>query len=307
LRSKRKSFVLIVGPTGVGKSTTAITLAERIGGEIINCDSMQVYRGFDIGTDKPSAEERARVPHHLLDIVESPTQFTAAEFMTLAQKVIRSILGREKIPFVVGGTGLYVKTLLDGLFPGPGRHETLRADLKREASERGLPALWERLNAVDPAYARKVGRNDKMRIIRGLEVYALTGSPISEHFRNTRSPLQDFHSIQIGLKLEKEELVRRIEERVERMFERGLVAEVRGLLASGVSESSPPFHALGYEHVLQYLKGRIRLEEAIFLTKVDTRRYAKRQMTWFRKMTDVRWFSPADLEGIFDFIKQNLI
>lgn len=302
----RKYVIFIVGPTGVGKSTIALRLAEKIGGEIINCDSIQVYKGFDIGTDKPSAEDRLRIPHHLLDIFDSRTQFTAADFSALAFKAMTAIERQGHLPFVVGGTGLYIKALLDGLFPGPGRNEAVRRALDQEAREKGLEALRHRLEAVDPAYAKKIGPNDRIRIFRALEVYAQTGHPLSEHFLQTQSPLQDFNAVKIGLQLERTELYRRIETRIDGMFNRGLIQEVETLLAGGVDENSPPFRALGYQSVRRYLSGRISLEEAVRLTKIDTRHYAKRQITWFRKMAGIQWYSPHDFEDILDFVKKNL-
>jgi tRNA dimethylallyltransferase len=301
-----KRLILIVGPTGVGKSATAMALAGAIGGEIINCDSMQVYQGFDIGTDKPSPEDRQKVPHHLLDIVDGFTQFTAADFAARALDAIEATLLRKKIPFIVGGTGLYFKALLDGLFPGPGRDEETRRTLEQEAEKTGLEALWQRLEAVDPAYAQKIGKKDKLRIIRALEIYALTRTPISEHFLRTKSRLEDFHILKIGLKLPREELYRRIEARVDRMFERGLVQEVQKLLAEGVDEKAPPFRALGYKYVFKLVRSEITLEKAVALTKIDTRHYAKRQMTWFAKMKDIHWYSPNDLPAIASFLEKNL-
>jgi len=306
LEPETKHLILIVGPTGVGKSAAAIVLAGAIGGEIINCDSMQVYRGFDIGTDKPSAEERQKIPHHLLDIIDSSTQFTAADFAARALAAIRVIHHRKKIPLIVGGTGLYFKALVDGLFPGPGKDAAVRQTLEQEAEENGLEFLWRRLEAVDPAYAQKIGNKDKIRIIRALEVYALTRIPMSEHFLRTKNCLEDFHVLEIGLELEREELYRRIEDRVERMFERGLVQEVQKLLAAGVNEQAPPFRALGYKNVLKLFRKEISLEEAVALTKTDTRHYAKRQMTWFKKMKDVNWFSPHDLPAIVSFVESRL-
>ena len=298
--------ILIVGPTGVGKSAAALVLAERVGGEIITCDSMQVYKGFDIGTDKPPAEARKRVPHHLLDIIDGSKQFTAADFAALAFNAVLAIGRRKAVPLIVGGTGLYFKALLEGLFPGPGRDEDVRRALDREAEEEGLDHLWSRLEAVDPAYAAKIGPNDRIRIVRALEVHAVTGIPLSAHFGRTQSRLQDYAAVKIGLQLERKELVRRIEARVDRIFERGLVEEVRTLLASGVRETAPPFKALGYKYVLRYLKGSIGLEEAVARTKVDTRQYAKRQMTWFRKMDGVRWFRPDEVEEMIGYVEDNM-
>ncbi len=306
MESETRRLVLILGPTGVGKSRTAVDLALRFGGEIINGDSIQVYKGFDIGTDKPPAEVRGGVPHHLLDIVEPGVQFTAADFVREALREAGDIIGRGRIPFVVGGTGLYLKALVDGLFPGPGRDAALRRELEAEAADKGLDVLFKRLEEVDPAYARKIRGRDRVRIIRALEVHRLTGRPISSHFAETRSPTGGFRLLRIGLELDRQSLYRRIEDRVERMFARGLADEVRGLLERGVGADAPPFRALGYRHVLRYLEGGISLEEAKSLTKIDTRHYAKRQMTWFRKMDGITWFSADDTQGLEQYLAKQL-
>ena len=306
MESETRRLVIVLGPTGVGKSRTAVDLAIKFGGEIINGDSIQVYKGFDIGTDKPPAEVRGGVPHHLLDIVEPGLQFTAADFVREALRQAADIIARGRIPFVVGGTGLYLKALVDGLFPGPGRDAALRAELEAEARDKGLDVLFKRLEEVDPAYARKIRNRDRVRIIRALEVYRLTGRPLSSHFLETRSPTRDFRVLRIGLELDRDALHRRIEDRVERMFARGLADEVRGLLGLGIGADAPPFRALGYRHVLRYLGGEISLEEAKSLTKIDTRHYAKRQMTWFRKMDGVAWFSPDDRGGLEQYLGKQL-
>ena len=306
MRPETRILILILGPTGGGKSAAGIRLAKDFDGEIINCDSMQVYRGFDIGTDKPPAGMRAEIPHHLLDIADPATQFTAADFAARAIEAASGILERGKLPFVVGGTGLYFKALLDGLFPGPGRDDTLRRELEKEAREKGLDHLRKKLEEVDPAYLRRISRNDRRKIIRALEVYALTGKPLSRHFLETRSFLDDFHPVKIGLKCERDVLNRKIEERVDRMFQSGIVEEVRALLAGGVDEKASPFLALGYKHVLAFLKGSLTLEEAVVLTKRDTRRYAKRQMTWFRKMEGIRWFEPGEVDAMAAMIAAEL-
>lgn len=306
MEPEAKNLIIILGPTGVGKSATAIQLAQKIGGEIINCDSMQVYQGFDIGTDKPSQEKRGGIPHYLLDIISPSSQYTAADFVNEALKAIRLILKKKRIPLVVGGTGLYLKALVDGLFPGPGRNPEIRKELEKEAKEKGLESLRKKLEEIDPLYSQKIGQNDKIRIIRALEVFYSTQKPLSEHFSSTRSCLEGFHLIKIGIELNRIELYQKIEDRVDRMFENGIVQEVEGLLAKCVAEDSPPFRALGYKSVLKFLKKEITREEAISLTKKDTRHYAKRQMTWFRKMKDVEWFSPKDLSGILDYLEKRL-
>lgn len=304
--SEAKNLIIILGPTSVGKSAFAIKIAKQFKGEIINCDSMQVYKGFDIGTDKVPVEKRENIPHHLLDIVEPLTQFTAADFVHSALNATESILNKKKLPIIVGGTGLYLKALLDGLFPEGRSNPEIRQKFQKEAEEKGLESLSTRLMEIDPAYAQKIGRNDKIRIIRALEVFYSTKKPISEHFLNTQSLFKDFHILKIGLKLERKELYGRIEERVGIMFERGLVQEVQDLLKAGIDENAPPFRALGYKYVLKFIKKEMTLEEAIHLTKRDTRHYAKRQMTWFRKMKGIQWFYPHETISIIEYIEKDL-
>jgi tRNA dimethylallyltransferase len=306
LESEAPRLVLIVGPTAVGKSRVAVDLALRFGGEIVSGDSIQVYRGFDIGTAKPGPDERRGVAHHLIDIADPRVQYTAADFVRDALAAAAAVAGRGRLPIVAGGTGLYLKALVEGLFPGPGRDPAVRAALEAEAAAHGLERLFRRLEAVDPDYARKVRSRDRVRIIRALEVHAATGRPISDHFRDTRPPVEGRSVIRIGLELDRAALCGRIDARVERMFARGLVDEVRGLLARGVPEGCPAFRALGYRHVLRHLGGEIPLDEAVALTKTETRRYAKRQMTWFRKMADVAWFSPDDQSGLERHLQNRL-
>jgi tRNA dimethylallyltransferase len=306
LKPEEKNLVIVLGPTCVGKSSTAIKMAGKIGGEIINCDSMQVYKGFDIGTDKTPLERREGIPHHLLDVACPSTQFTAADFCRLALEAATSIIKRKKIPIIVGGTGLYLKALLDGLFPEGKRNTALRLKLEREAEEKGLESLREKLKEVDPHYFQKIGKNDRARIIRALEVFTSTQKPLSSHFLATRSFVEDFNIIKIGLKLERNELYQRIEERVDKMFAQGIIQEVQNLFRKGLKENSPPFRALGYKYVIKVLKREMALEEAIALTKKDTRHYAKRQMTWFKKMEGIKWFSPDNFHSILKYVKKNL-
>lgn len=305
---KVNKVLVIVGPTAVGKSATALWIAQKYNGEIISCDSMQVYRGFDIGTDKPSAELRQLVPHHLIDILEPDEQFSAADFARLATELIEKISEKGHLPVVVGGTGLYHKALVEGLFPGPGRDQTIRRKLRQEAEEKGLSHLYQKLKQIDPEYAQKITPQDRVRLIRALEVYYLTGKPISEHFHQTASPLKNkgFLLFQIGLKLERKELYRRIEERLDRMFVLGIVEEAKNLLARGVSPEATPFKGLGYRQVLRYLRGEISLDEAIDLAKLETRHYAKRQLTWFKKTPGIIWFEASDRENIEKYIKEKI-
>jgi len=299
--------LILLGPTGVGKSTTAVKIAKAFDGEVISCDSMQVYRGFDVGTDKIPADKREGIAHYLLDIVDSSVQFTAADFVKHALSAVRTIQGKKKLPIITGGTGLYLKALIDGLFPEGKKDPHVRDKLEEEAKTKGLENLQKRLERIDPVYAQKIGKNDRIRIIRALEVYHSTKKPISDHFPSTKSHIKDFNILRIGLKLERKELYRKIEQRVDGMFAQGIVEEVEALLKSGVEETSPPFRALGYKHVLSHLKRELSLEETIDLTKKDTRHYAKRQMTWFRKMEGILWFSPLDFSSIAGTIKGFLV
>ncbi|HEK86536.1 MAG TPA: tRNA (adenosine(37)-N6)-dimethylallyltransferase MiaA [Candidatus Aminicenantes bacterium] len=309
MAGKLNKVLIIVGPTAVGKSLIALRIAQKFSGEIINCDSMQVYRGFDIGTDKPSAESRKLVPHHLIDILEAEEQFSAADFARLAVETIEEVSEKGHLPIVVGGTGLYHKALVEGLFPGPGRDPSWRQKLRQEAEEKGLNHLYTRLQEIDPEYAQKITPGDKIRIIRALEVYYLTGKPISEHFSKTVSPIKNkgFLLYQIGLKLDRKELYRRIEERVDRMFAQGIVEEVKALVASGISTEAAPFKGLGYRQVLSFLNGEISLEQTIRLTKIETRHYAKRQLTWFKKSPGIVWFEAKDIENIEKYIREKVL
>ncbi|MDH5465797.1 MAG: tRNA (adenosine(37)-N6)-dimethylallyltransferase MiaA [Candidatus Aminicenantes bacterium] len=306
MHSKAKNLIVILGPTGVGKSSIAVRLSKKLGGEIINCDSMQVYKGFDVGTDKIPLKKREGIPHHLLDVADFSTQYTAADFVDQALKAIKDVLRRKKIPIIVGGTGLYLKALLDGLFPEGKRDPELRQKLEKEAQEKGLESLRAKLMEVDPASCQKIHDNDKVRIIRALEIFLSTQKPLSQHFLNTRSHVDDFNIIRIGLKLERQVLYKKIEKRTDKMFEKGMIREVENLLKQEVDENSPPFRALGYKNVLKFIRKEMPLEEAILLTKRDTRRYVKRQMTWFRKMEGINWFSPNDFDAVLKFIKDNL-
>jgi len=267
---------------------------------------MQVYQGFDIGTDKPSINKMENIPHHLLDIASPSAQFTAADFVRLSLKAMDSIWKRKKLPIITGGTGLYLKALLEGLFPEGEKNPFIRQTLEREAEEKDLTTLWNKLRDIDPVYAEKIGANDKIRIIRALEVYYATNKPLSKHFLETKSFVKDFHTIKIGLKLERKKLYELIDKRVEQMFAKGLVKEVQDLLEKGVSTDSPPFRALGYKYVLQFLNKGLTLEESILLTKKDTRHYAKRQLTWFKKMKGIKWFFPEDFQKIVKYIQNNL-
>ena len=267
---------------------------------------MQVYQGFDIGTDKIPLDRRENIPHHLLDKIPPSTQFSAADFVQFSLEIIENIHNKTKLPIIAGGTGLYLKALLNGLFSEGKSDPIIRKRLESVAEEKGLESLSEKLRSIDPQYAEIIGNNDKYRIIRALEVFEATNKTLSEHFANTRSFIEDFHVLKIGLKIDRQILYTNIEKRVDKMFKGGLVDEVKSLLKKGVNEESPPFRALGYKHVFKHLKKNLTLEEAVALTKRDTRHYAKRQMTWFRKMEGIQWFNPEEFDSLKAYIKEEL-
>ncbi|MDH7497855.1 MAG: tRNA (adenosine(37)-N6)-dimethylallyltransferase MiaA [Syntrophomonadaceae bacterium] len=283
----------IVGPTAVGKSRLAIHCALRLGAEILSCDSMQVYRGMDIGTAKPSREDRALVPHHLLDLVEPDADFTVADYQARARQLIEEINRRHRLPMLVGGTGLYYQAVVDDyqLAPMPGDAAVRRA-LEEEA-ERDLPGLYARLQWEDPVAAASIRPRDRKRIVRALEVCRVAGRPFSSFQK--RNP-QRYHLAAVGLTAPREVLYQRIEQRVDAMLQAGLLEEVAGLWRRGFDLPLNSMQALGYRQLLSYLHGRCTLEEAVAAIKRETRRYAKRQLTWFRRDGRIRWFDVSEVE-----------
>jgi len=285
-------LLAIVGPTAAGKSALALALAERLGGEIINCDSVQVYRGFDIGTGKTPADERRGIPHHLLDLVEPDEDFTAGDFRREAEGVLAAVRTRGNLPIIVGGTGLYLRALLLGLFEGPSRSTELRARLKGLAHRRGREFLHRLLGRLDPAAAARIHSRDTQKTLRALEVCVLARRPVSALQAQGRRGLRGFRVVKIGLAPERAELTGRINARVIRMFDRGLLEETRRALGrSPDTRHLKPLGALGYRQACTVLLGGIRREEAISATQAATRQYAKRQMTWFRRESNVTWFA----------------
>lgn len=286
--------IVIVGPTASGKSDLALAVAERFQGELVNYDSVQVFRGFDVGSAKPSAAEQARAPHHLLDIRGPAELFTAGDYQREGRVALTEIRSRGKLPVLVGGTGLYLRALTEGLFHGPTRSAYWRGRMEELAEHRGREYLHRLLQRLDLEAANRIGARDKPKIIRALEVRLETGKALSEHLSaKPRHPLEGFRLGTVGLDPPREECYRRIDERVRRMFEKGLIEEVRGLIAAGVPRDAKPFTALGYRHVLTNLEGGEPWEATIAMIQRDTRRYSKRQLTWFRKQTDATWFSGA--------------
>lgn len=283
-------YVAILGPTATGKSSLALAIAQRYRGEIINCDSTAVYRGFDIGTDKVPVHERRGVPHHLIDIADPTDVYTAARFAADAASVIRDVHARGRLPIVVGGTGLYFRALTRGLFPGPAADDRLRARLERIADRRGNAWLHRVLERRDSASAARIAAADRKRMIRALEVLALTGRPLTAHFADTASPLPEFEVIALGLTMPLDALAPRLARRVEQQLAAGLEAEVQGLLARGVPREARPFGGLVYRQLLEHLDGVRDRAATIALIVQENRRYARRQLIWFRKEPTLKWF-----------------
>jgi tRNA dimethylallyltransferase len=292
-------LICIVGPTGVGKTRMALELAGRWGGEIIGADSMQVYRQMDIGTAKPTREERIRIRHHLLDVVDPNESFDASLYVGLARRAIGELQRLRKPVFVVGGTGLYIRALLGGLIDGPGADDVLRHELRQEMADRGKVHLYGRLLARDPRAAARIDPHDGVRIIRALEALELTGRSIVEHQQEHRFADAPYEALRIGLRLDRKRLNDRIDQRTERMIADGFPEEVRRLLDRGWGESLKSMQSLGYRHMIDFLAGRQGLDQTVELIKRDTRRYARRQMTWFVADHEVGWLDPEDIEAAF--------
>ncbi len=284
-------LAVILGPTGSGKSALGITLAQQFNGEIVSCDSVAVYRYFEVGTAKPTREERASVPHHLIDVAEPDQPFTAGEYSRQARQALAEIAERQRLGIVAGGTGLYLRALLEGLFPGPQRSEELRERLRTRAAEQGAPYLHRLLVRLDPAGADKIHPNDAAKLIRAVEVSLATREPMSEVWqRRGRDPLRGFRILRIGLDPPRKRLYERINLRAREMFERGLIEETAALLERYRDRSSvTALNSLGYKQAWQHLRGELSLEEAIAAAQQGHRNYAKRQMTWFRREPEVRW------------------
>ena len=286
-----KPLIAVLGPTATGKSALGIAIAERFNGEIINCDSTAVYRGFDIGTDKVPVEQRRGIPHHLIDIADPTDEYTAAQFGRDAAAIVAGIHARGKLPIVVGGTGFYYRALTRGLFPGPGKDAALRARLEAIASRKGVEKLHRMVTHVDPESGARIQPRDLKRLVRALEVYFQTGRPLTAHFADTVSPLDP--GVQVGavaLRMPAQWLADRLAKRVDEQFEAGLLDEIRALLASGVPASARPFGGLVYRQAVEYLNG-LRSEAATrALIAQENRKYARRQLIWFRKEPNLVWF-----------------
>ena len=286
--ARQRPLVAIVGPTGSGKSDLSLHLAEIFHGEVVNCDSLQVFRHFDIGTAKLPPDLRRGIPHHLIDIVNPDALFSAGEFARLARETIADISARGNLPVVAGGTGFYLRALVDGLFTGPSRNQSLRDRLAaREARRPG--SLHRLLARFDRGAAGKIHPNDVPKVTRALEVCLLTRRPVSELFRQGRDALRGYCVLKLGLLPDRDELYDRLDRRCEQIFESGLVEEVRRILAMGFSGEEKPFESHGYKQALQFIRGELNVREALFYAQRNTRNYAKRQLTWFRREPDLVW------------------
>jgi tRNA dimethylallyltransferase len=283
----------IVGPTGAGKSALAMEIAERLHCEIINADSRQFYRGMDLGTAKPSAADRARVAHHLIDLRNPDQPLDVAEFAALARAAIAEVAARGRSPLVVGGSGLYLRVIRGGIFRGPAASAEIRARLAKTAAERGVAHLHDHLREIDPAAAIRIGVNDLYRIVRALEVFELTGETITAHQQRHRFADIGYETLTVGLEVERQKLYETINRRFDAMIAAGLLDEVRALLDAGYSPGKPPLSTIGYKQLAAHLRGELALDDAIALAMQESRRLAKRQLTWFRREPGIAWLDAA--------------
>lgn len=304
-----KPIIFLAGPTAIGKTELAITVAEELGCEIIGVDSMQIYRYMDIGTAKPSRVERGRVPHHLIDYVLPDEDFSASRFASDCQDAIRQIRSRGRIPLLVGGTGLYFAALEHGIFAMPDLDPQVRHALQAELAERGRDALWQELQGADPETTARLHRNDTYRLLRALEIKRATGRTWSQYLadhQGLKAKKEKTHLIKLGLERDRDDLYQRINRRVTLMIETGLLAEVEKLLAMGYNEKIRPMQSLGYRHMLAYRDGTWGWEQSLELLARDTRRYAKRQLTWFHADSTISWFHPDQMTTLIRSIKERL-
>jgi tRNA dimethylallyltransferase len=281
-------LVVVLGPTASGKTALSLALAERFDGEIVNCDSVAMYLEFDIGTAKPTASERARAPHHLLDFVAPTSHITAGEYARQARQVLGEIKARGRLPILVGGTGLYLRALLEGLFPGPQRSEEMRERLRERAESRGPGYLHRILRRLDSAAAEKIHANDTPKVIRAIEVCVASRQKMTELWQQGRDPLRGFRILRLGLDPDRQALYDRINRRAQQMFETGLVEETQRLLEK-YGAAAGPLSSLGYKQAVQFLRGELTREQALQAAQQAHRNYAKRQMTWFRREPEVQW------------------
>ncbi len=305
--NNRYPLLVILGPTAVGKTELSLSLAHEVKGEIISADSMQVYRGLDIGTAKVSPDERKEVPHHLIDIIEPDQEFSVADFQEMVDRLIPQICNRGRLPMMVGGTGLYIKAVVEGfMLPEMETDRELRRKLRKKAREYGNKHVHQMLEEIDPELAAKLHPNDLRRIIRGIEIYHQTGQTKTYFKKKQEKESGRYRALKIGLLREREELYQRINQRVDKMIADGLIAEVKSLLAGKTELSKTARQALGYKEIIDFLNGEYDLEEAVRLIKRDTRHYAKKQLTWFKRDDDIHWLNCSELSSakIFTYTRE---
>ncbi|MBW2336783.1 MAG: tRNA (adenosine(37)-N6)-dimethylallyltransferase MiaA [Deltaproteobacteria bacterium] len=301
--ANKPKVIIICGPTGVGKTAVGIQLAEKLDGEIISADSMQIYRYMDIGTAKPTADEQSRIPHHMIDIVDPDENFDAVRFAEMARDKVMQLHQRGVMPLVVGGTGLYIKALLQGLFQSNPVDPKTRERLMKEAAENGSGILYDRLKRVDPDTADRLHPNDSYRIIRALETIESTGRSISEHQQEHGFSDEPFNALKIYLRIDRQKLYERIDKRVDMMIEEGLVDEVKKLLAMSYSADLKSMQSIGYRHMVEFLAEQLPWDECVRTLKRDTRRFAKRQFTWFGADRQIQWYEPDQLNEIVRLVE----
>lgn len=302
----RTKCIVIAGPTASGKSTLSVKLAQALDGEIVNADSMQVYRGMDIGTAKPTPEERKGIPHRLFDVVDPDEEFNAASYRALALPAVEKVFSGQKACFVTGGTGLYINSLTRGLFPCPPADPAFRKELNDRCDTFGTMPLYEKLRRVDPRSAERIHPNDRIRIIRFLEIAHLTRRRPSDLFRDHGFSDHPLQVLKICLEIEREELYNRINQRSITMVSSGLIEETEALMAKGYGPDLKPMKSIGYRHVVNYLRGKWSLDEAVHQLQKDTRRYAKRQLTWFRADPEYSWIRPEDTDSLLSRVQSFL-
>lgn len=303
---RKPRIVVICGATGIGKTSTAIDIAREFNGEIVGADSMQIYRYMDIGTAKPTPAEQARATHHMIDIVNPDQSFDAARYAAMARRVILDLSEAGKVPVVAGGTGLYIKALVSGLFVGPASDPRIRDRLKKECASLGSEVLYDRLASRDPHTAGRLHPNDSFRIIRALEVLEATGRPLSRHHREQEPKPPPFEVLKIGLAMDREPLYDRIGRRVDLMVAEGFRAEVENLLGRGYPAELKSMQSIGYRHMVGCIQSGVSMDETLRTMKRDTRRYAKRQLTWFGADPDVHWSDVARRDSILEKVRSYL-
>ena len=303
---KKKNIIQLLGPTGVGKTKVSIFIAKEFNCEIISADSMQVYKDFNIGTDKITLDNMGDIRHHLIDIISDCSQFNASKFLELSYEISEHIINNNEMPLICGGTPFYHGVIKNGIFPEKSNTKKTRNELIAKIEKEGSELYWNKLNEIDSKYAKKINKNDKIRIVRGLEIFLTNNITPTEMFKLTSTPFHNYNFIRIGLNISREKLYEKIEKRIDSMLENGLIDEIK-LLKNKYQKNCPPFGSLGYKEILMFLNGEIELSKAISLAKQHSRNYAKRQLSWFRREKDIIWFAPKDINIILKYINSKLI